>query len=212
VRIRRPDVFVHRGQVLGAEVDWAAFPWPEPASYHRPRILAALRAVVEPRRKDWSDPVTIVEYTVGNGHAGTVYPAALAMTGQLLAVAESYPGEPRRRALRVLADWWGGYLAEPGLESFVDDSGVRIVLLPALAGRIADGADRYGRMATSDPDPEVVAVARELLTVIPLGWGHCLEDDGSVSHWGGQVQDDGTVRFPETKTETETETENGRPG
>jgi hypothetical protein len=195
---RRPDVFVHQGQVLGADVDWDAIPWPEPGGCDRRRILQALRAVVEPHRRDWNDPITMMEYTVGNGHSGTVYPAALAMIGQLLIVVEHYPGLPRQTALQILADWWGGYAPERGLESYVDRSGTRIALLPAMAQRIADAAGLFAHIVESDPDS--AAAAQALLTVIPLGWGHEV-DDGKVHHWGGRVDPDGSVHFPPTGTD-----------
>src|SRR4051794_14408826 len=89
---RPPAEFVHDGLPLGGDVDWAAFPWPDPATYDRRRILGALRAVIVPHPMDWADAGTLVRCAVGNDHRGTLYPAAVAMAEKLLMVAERYPG------------------------------------------------------------------------------------------------------------------------
>ena len=173
---------------LGEDVDWAAFPWPRPGDYDRKRILAALRAVV---RGDQDDPATLVRCAVGNEHRGTVYPAAVAMTEQLLLVAEHHPGRPRRVALAVLEDWWGGYEPEDGLHAYVDATGTRRGVLPEIARRITAASDLLTRLT----EPSAAA----LLTVIPLGWGHEVNDTGGVDWWGGRVDPDGSVHFPESR-------------
>jgi hypothetical protein len=193
-----PDEFVHDGLPLGADVEWAAFPWPDPGTYDRRQILSALRAVVAPHPKDWADAGTLVRLAVGNDHRGTVYPAAVAMTEKLLTVAESYPGDPRWVALTVLESWWGGYETEVGFTSYVGADGSRLGVIPEIARRIVDAAALLTRIAEEVSEPANAALASALLTVIPLGWGHVVDEHGVVHSWGGRVDPDGSVHFPGT--------------
>lgn len=174
-----------RDPIWGNDVDWAAFPWPEPGDYDRRQILSALRAVIRPDPADWSDPGTLVRFAVGNDHRGTVYPAAVAMTDVLLKIAAACPGEPRRVALDVLEAWWSGFEPEHGFASYVDAAGHRVAVLPEIARRVTAATDLLTGIE-----------ARALLTVIPLGWGHTLNEDGGVEFWGGRLNPDGSVHFP----------------
>ena len=194
---RPPDEFVHDGLPLGDDVDWAAFPWPDPGDYDRRKILSALRAVVAPHPKDWTDAGTLVRFAVGNDHRGTVYPAAVAMAEKLLMVAESYPGHPQWVALAVLEAWWGGYEPEVGFSSYVDADGSRLGVIPEIARRITGAAPLLTRIAGMVSEPANAALASALLTVIPLGWGHVVDEHGVVHSWGGRVDPDGSVHFPE---------------
>lgn len=171
----------------GEEVDWAAFPWPHPGDYDRKLILAALRAV---EHGDRPDPATLVRGAVGNDHRGTIYPAAVAMTEQLLAIAEHHPGRPRLVALTVLEDWWGGYEPEHGLHAYDDAGGTRRGVIPEIARRVTAASGLLRRFAA-----EPCAPAAALLTVIPLGWGHEVDETGQVEWWGGRVDPDGSVDF-----------------
>lgn len=181
----------------GADVDWAAFPWPEPGDDNPAQIRSALRAVVEPHRKDWADPATMVRFAVGNDHRGTVYPAAVAMTGQLLMIIENHRRGPRWWALAVLESWFGGYEPETGFESYADASGARIAVIPELERRIRAADGMLTRVAADESDPDSAALARALLAVFPLGWGHTLGDDGRPESRGMRVHPDGTVDFPD---------------
>lgn len=194
---RPPDVFLHDGGPLGGDVDWAAVPWPDPRDYDRTRILRALRAVAQPHRNDWTDAATMVRCVVGNDHRGTIYPAAVAMTEQLLTIVDSYPGSPRSVALAVLEHWWSGYEPESGFESYVDARGVRVGVIPEVARRITQAAALLTRAADDTSDPAASGSARALLTVLPLGWGHTVDEGGRIEFWGGRVDPDGTVHFPD---------------
>jgi hypothetical protein len=195
---RKPrDEFLHDGRPLGGDVDWAAFPWPDPPGCDKRKILAALRAVIAPSPKDWTDAATLVRFSVGNDHGGIVYPGAVAMTEKLLVIAESYPGQPQWVALVVLESWWGGYEPETGFSSYVDADGRRLGVIPEIARRITDAAGLLTRIAEDASTPENAALAAALLAVIPLGWGHAINEDGSVDSWGGRLDPDGTVHFPE---------------
>ncbi|GAA4605053.1 hypothetical protein BJY16_005234 [Actinoplanes octamycinicus] len=188
-------MFLHDGRPLGQEVRWAAFPWPESRAGNEKNILAALRAVLAPNPKDWSDAGTMVRCAVGNDHRGSLYPAALAMVDILLFIAREYPGEPRCVALSVVADWWGGYEPEHGFESFAEAGGATVAVIPAIVQKMTDAIPLLQTIAGVGSDPTAAALARDLLTVIPLGWGNAM-DGGVVQHWGGQVAEDGSVRFP----------------
>jgi hypothetical protein len=191
-------VFLRDGRPLGGDVRWAAFPWPDTRADNEEHILAALRAVMKPSRKDWSDAGTLVRFSVGNDHRGSIYPAAVAMTEILLFIAREYTGEPRRVALSVLEDWWGGYEPEGGFESFVNGDGARIPVIPAIMRQIIGATSLLNDIAAIESDHVAAAIARNLLTVIPLGWGNAV-DGGVVQNWGGRVEDDGSVRFPENR-------------
>jgi hypothetical protein len=191
----RPDVFLHGGRPLGGDVRWAAYPWPDPHEFDEGRILAALRAVMKPAQQDWGDAGTLVRFAVGNDHRGTIYPASVAMVDVLLLIAQEYPGRPRHVALSVLDDWWGGYEPERGFESFVGTDGARIAVIPAIVRRLTGTTALFDHIAVDVSDPVAATLARDLLTVIPLGWGNAV--NGSILHnWGGRVDEDGTVHFP----------------
>lgn len=142
--------------------------------------------------------MTLVLNAVGNDHRGTIYPAAVAMTEQLLTIAESYPGTPRWVALAVLEDWWGGWEPEAGFASYVDAEGVRVGAIPQIVQRVTEATGLLNRIATGDSGSVGAALARDLLTVIPLGWGHTV-DDGIVRFKGGRVDPDGEYHFPESE-------------
>jgi len=161
-------------------VNWAAFPWPDPVDCDEARILKALRAVVEPSRHDGSDARTLVRYAVGNDHRGSLYPAAVAMTEQLLLVAKEHPGEPRRTALSVLEDWWSSFAPERGFESYVDAAGARVAVIPAIVQRMTAAITLLSDIAADASDPAAVEPARHLLTVIPFGWGSWVDKNGVV--------------------------------
>jgi hypothetical protein len=132
-------------------VDWEGCVWPEGEKADRRRILAALRAVVEPDPKDWSDPQTMVQVAVGNPHRGSLYPAAVPMTDLLLLIAREYPGRPRAVALNVLEDWWGLFEVEPKSEAGV---------IPAIVERIT----------AARPFLESIPDAEDLLEEMTRDW------------------------------------------
>jgi hypothetical protein len=194
---RPPAEFLRDGRPLGGDVDWASFPWPEPGTYDRAAILRALRAVMSPHPRDWSDPATMVRFAVGNDHRGTVYPAAVAMTSQLLTIAADFPGDPRQVALCILDEWWSGYEPETGFESYPDADGTRVAVIPEMARRIAGATDLLTRIATRSPTLAEATLASNLLRVIPRGWGHTVDEDGTIHSWGGHLDENGVARFPE---------------
>ena len=153
---------------------------------------------MEPARKDWSDAGTLVRIGVGNDHRGSIYPAAVAMAEVLLFIAKEYQGGPRRVALSVLDDWWSGYEPEEGFESFVDADGARIAVIPAIVRQLTDAIDLLNYISADASDPVAATLARNLLTVIPLGWGNTV-DAGIVHNWGRRVDEDGIVYFPENR-------------
>jgi hypothetical protein len=105
---------------------------------------------------------------VGNDHAGTLYPAAVAATNRLLDIIEHRPGAPRRAALNVLLDWWGTFQPEPGYETFQDDHGAVVELLPALMKEVAAAKPLIESIPGSDPVAS--KPARVLVQCIGAGW------------------------------------------
>lgn len=51
------------------------------------------------------------------------------------------------------------------------------------------------RIAEETSVPDNAALASALLTVIPLGWGHEVDEHGVVHSWGGRVDPDGRVLY-----------------
>ena len=81
--------------------------------------------------------------------------------------------------------------------SYVDADGSRLGVIPEIARRITGAAPLLTRIAGMVSEPANAALASALLTVIPLGWGHVVDERGVVHSWGGRVDPDGSVHFPE---------------
>jgi hypothetical protein len=144
---------------------WASVPGPK---YYDPqKARDAFAYLAEPGcNPRWA--ASSIRAAVGNDHAGTLYPAAVAATSRLLEVIQAGPGRPREAALHVLLDWWGMFQPEPGYEKFTEPSGRTVELLPAVikVGRTAR-ALLTGIVAD---DPSARKLARELIKRIDAGW------------------------------------------
>jgi hypothetical protein len=145
---------------------WASVPGPKHYDPQKARDAFAYLAEpdCDPRRAASS-----IRAAVGNDHAATLYPAAVAATGRLFEVIQAGPGRPREAALHVLLDWWGMFQPEPGYETFTEPSGRTVELLPAIsqAGRTAQAL----LTAIVADDPSARKLARELIKRIDAGWG-----------------------------------------
>lgn len=140
---------------------------PGPRYYHPAEVEPAIALLTGATSKD-ADPGASFRSAVGNDHAGTLYPAAVAATIRLLDIIEHRPGPPRRAALGVLLDWWGTFRPEPGYESFQDRNGVTVELLPALIGEVAAAKPVIENIPGSDPGASGRAL--KLLECIEAGW------------------------------------------
>jgi hypothetical protein len=157
---------------LAGQVDWSAIPGPD--LYDGREVAAALRAMRQPGPKDWADPAQMMRSAAGNDHAGTIFPAAVQATEEMLRLIEN-PGDARAIAFGVLLDWWGGFEPEPGFERVDDGSGGTIGLTDAVAHRVTAATELLARVAADETDPSSAA-ARDLLRVVAAGWGTWVED------------------------------------
>jgi hypothetical protein len=105
---------------------------------------------------------------VGNDHAGTLYPAAVAGTDVLLEIITEHPGLPRQTALCVLLDWWGCIQPEPGYESYTDHEGETIDVITAIVERVRQAVGTPQTIAEQDSNAR--GLARELLRAQGQGW------------------------------------------
>lgn len=146
-------------------VDWAAIPGPR---WYRPETVAdAFTALLRSTRDDL-DRGGGIRSAVGNDHAGTLYPAAVAGTDVLLEVVTEHPGLPRQTALCVLLDWWGCFQPEPGYESFTDHEGETIDVITAIVARVEQAVGTLKTIAEQDSNAR--GLARELLRAQSQGW------------------------------------------
>ncbi|MBE3016342.1 hypothetical protein IL992_45460 [Microbispora sp. NEAU-D428] len=146
-------------------VDWAAIPGPK---WYSPQCVAeAFRALM---RTTWADQDrgSGIRSAVGNDHAGTLYPAAVAGTDVLLHIISTCPGAPRNAALCVLLDWWGCFQPEPGFEAYTDQDGHRVEIIPAIMQRVEQAADTMRVIA--EHDTRARGLVRELLRSLNRGW------------------------------------------
>ncbi|NUW32369.1 hypothetical protein HTZ77_13140 [Nonomuraea sp. SMC257] len=147
-------------------VDWAAIPGP---TWYRPEdvVKAFADLLASPPREDLDEGHGI-RSAVGNDHAGTLCPAAVAGTDVLLGVIADHPGPPRQIALCVLLDWWGCFHPEPGFETYTGQEGETIDVITAIVERVgrATGALR----AIAERDPHAGGLIRELIAAHGQGW------------------------------------------
>jgi hypothetical protein len=145
--------------------DWATIPGPK---YYRPsEVEPAIRSLAETTLRE-GDPGASFRRAVGNDHAGTLYPAAVAGADRLLDIIEHRAGAPRRAALNILLDWWGTFQPEPGYETFEDGNGVIVELLPALMNFVAAAKPAIESIPGTDPVARKPAL--KLLQCIEAGW------------------------------------------
>jgi hypothetical protein len=67
----------------------------------------------------------------------------------------------------------------------------------AVTWRITAATGLLTRIADDASDPDNAGLADNLLTVIPLGWGNTVGNHGTVENWGGRINPDGSVDFPD---------------
>lgn len=144
---------------------WSEIPGPE---YYSPNAVEiAFESLLDPAVHA-KDAAASLRRAVGNDHAGTLYPAAVAATVRLIRIIESHPGKQREIALSVLLDWWGMFQAEPGYEVFIGADGEAVELIPAII-EIANSA-RPAIEAVIKDDPGVAKKVGLLLKCLDTGW------------------------------------------
>jgi hypothetical protein len=152
-------------EVCVAETPWSAIPGPE---YYDPgSVRNAFERLLDPASSA-RDAAAGLRRAVGNDHAGTLYPAAVMATGELIKLIEANPGRRREIAISVLLDWWGMFQAEPGYEVFVDSDRETVELIPAIIELVESARPVIADVAISDP---VAAKKAELLLkCLDTGW------------------------------------------
>ncbi|MFI9556181.1 hypothetical protein [Nonomuraea endophytica] len=146
-------------------MDWAAIPGPK---WYQPETVAEAFAALQRSTHDGPDQGARIRSTVGNDHAGTLYPAAVAGTDVLLEIITDCPGPPRQAALCVLLYWWGCFQPEPGYESYTDQQGETIEVIPAIVERVGQAVGTLQLIAEQDSNAR--ALIRELITAQNQGW------------------------------------------
>ncbi|WP_327108515.1 hypothetical protein [Nonomuraea glycinis] len=146
-------------------VDWAAIPGPK---WYQPETVAEAFAALLRSTRDDLDQGHGIRSAVGNDHAGTLYPAAVAGTDALLEIIARRPGPPRQTALCVLLDWWGCFQPEPGFESYADQKGETIDVIAAIVWRVGQAASALQVIAEQDSNAR--GLIRRLIEAQNQGW------------------------------------------
>jgi hypothetical protein len=146
-------------------VEWAAIPGPQ---WYEPETVAeAFATLIDTARGD-HDPGHAIRSAVGNDHAGTLYPAAVIGADVLLDIIARYSGPARNIALGVLLDWWGCFQPEPGFESYADQEGQTVYVIPAIVRRVRLAVGMLQVIAEQDAGAR--RLIQELITTQHQGW------------------------------------------
>ncbi|MFC5822192.1 hypothetical protein [Nonomuraea harbinensis] len=146
-------------------VDWAAIPGPR--GYQPETVAEAIATLLRSTCNDL-DQGHGIRSAVGNDHAGTLYPAAVAGTDVLLEIITEHPGPPRQTALCVLLDWWGCFQPEPGFESYTDHEGETIDVITAIVERVGQAIGTLEVIAEQDSNAR--GLIGELIRAQNQGW------------------------------------------
>ncbi|MGV9382067.1 hypothetical protein ACWDRB_40085 [Nonomuraea sp. NPDC003707] len=146
-------------------VDWASIPGPR---WYRPEAVAEAFANLLRCTCNDLNQGGGVRSVVGNDHAGTLYPAAVAGTDVLLEIIVKHPGPPRQAALCVLLDWWGCFQPEPGFEAYTGQQGETIDVIAAIVERVGQATGALRMIAERDPNTR--GLIRELIRAQSQGW------------------------------------------
>ena len=147
-------------------IDWAAFPGP---TYYRPdevpQVFEALASAANYEEADAA--YTKLTYTVGNGHAGTFYPAAVAAVPKVIELALHGAPWTRWAAAEVLVDWVWTYEADAEFAVVSLPDGRTVDVTQTVRAQISSATPALRRSLDAESD-EIVRGAMEELV-------HCLE-------------------------------------
>ncbi|MEV4399582.1 hypothetical protein [Nonomuraea sp. NPDC049607] len=146
-------------------MEWAAIPGPQ---WYQPETVSEAFTSLIKTARGGDDPGHAIRSAIGNDHAGTLYPAAVIGTDVLLDIIVRYPGPPRKIALAVLLDWWGCFQPEPGFESYTDQGGQTVHVIPAIVQRVRLAVGTLQVIAEQDAGAR--RLIQELIAVQHQGW------------------------------------------
>jgi hypothetical protein len=135
-------------------------PWNEKDS-----VANALRALSVASSDGSDEAYSRMLYALGNNHAGTYYPVALAAVPFLGAILREGGPTARLRALDVLIDLVGSFEPEPGFET-IATSGGRHSLSELLKNRVLDLAVLIEHRRLDAASPEESKMAQDLLALL----------------------------------------------
>jgi hypothetical protein len=104
-------------------------------------------------------------YALGNNHAGTYYPVALAAVPFLGAILRDGGPTARLRTLDVLVDLVGSFAPEPGYE-VIETSAGRRSLQELLKDKVLEIAAQIERRQVDAESAEEAKLAQDLLALV----------------------------------------------
>lgn len=137
----------------------------QPPSNAKDEVANALWALFVASPETSDQTYSRMLYALGNNHAGTYYPVALAAVPFLGAILREGGPTARLRALDVLIDLVGSFQPQPGFETVATSTG-RCSLSDALKSRVLDLADLIERRRLDAASPEEAKLAQDLLELV----------------------------------------------
>lgn len=134
-------------------VDWEGFQRPpHDRSAHLPKSIESLAKLSDP--KESQQTYDRVLHDVGNNHAGTLYPAAVAAVDFIAEVALEGPtSQARQCAAEILIDM-NIFDAEPGFEVVAQPDAPQGNLTDLVRSKIHRSRNAFDRMAKLDSEPK----------------------------------------------------------
>ena len=137
----------------------------QPPSNGRDEVAKALRALSVASPETSHAAYSRLLYALGNDHAGTYYPVALAAVPFLGGILRGGGPAARLRTLDALIDLIGSFAPEPGFE-FVETSSGRRLLADALKDEVLELSSEVERLSLVAASPEEAKLARDLLSLL----------------------------------------------
>lgn len=137
----------------------------QPPSNAKDEVANALRTLSVASPETSEQACSRMLYALGNNHAGTYYPVALAAIPFLGAILREGGPTARLRALDVLIDLLGSFQPESGFETVATTVGRRS-LTDVLKARVLDLADLIERRRLDAASPEEAKLAQDLLALV----------------------------------------------
>ena len=137
----------------------------QPPANAKDEVGASLRALAVASPDTSQEAYSRMLYALGNNHAGTYYPVALAAVPFLGAILRGGGPTARLRTLDVLVDLIGSFAPEPGFEIVETPSGLRL-LRDALKEKVLELATQIERLKVDASSAEEAKLAQDLLSLL----------------------------------------------